>query len=154
MHEQRLQEELDGLHGDILGLTAEEYHSLRTGHHHYQNKSYAEAFRLDVHEAVRDHLMWLLDGSHDPNSERDIVLQITDEHGDEVPLVDRVVDRGDSVYATSIAHDPPTVDEQDIRRTEHGCQATLIPSVFQSYVSRDDVLLRITPWGSAESRTD
>ena len=89
--------------------------ALRTGHHHYQNKSYAESFRLDVHEAVRDHLLWLLDGSHDPNSERDIVLQITDEHGDEVPLVDRVVDRGDSVYATSIAHDPPTVDEQDIR---------------------------------------
>ena len=40
------------------------------------------------------------------------------------------------------------------RWTEHGCQATLIPSVFQSYVSRDDVLLRITTWGSAESRTD
>ena len=111
MQEQQL---IDEIYGDTLGHTADEYRDLRTGTSHYQNKSYAESYQLGVHEAVQDHLLWLLDGDHDPSVDREIILQIVDEHGDDVPLVDRG-GRTDHVYATAATHDAPFVEEQDVR---------------------------------------
>ena len=73
MQEQQL---IDEIYGDTLGHTADEYRDLRTGTSHYQNKSYAESYQLGVHESVQDHLLWLLDGDHDPSADREIILSL------------------------------------------------------------------------------
>ena len=111
MQEQKL---MDENYRDTLGHTAVEYRDLRTGKSHYQNKSYAESYHLGVHEAVQDHLLWLLDGDHDPSADREIILQIVDEHGDDIPLVDPG-GRTEHVHATAATHDAPFVEAQDIR---------------------------------------
>ena len=80
--EQRLLSVLDELHGDTLGMETTEYRDIRTGKGHYDYKRYATDFGLFTFEAVRDHLMFYSDDYDE------IVLQIVDSEGDDVPIVD------------------------------------------------------------------
>ena len=84
--EQRLQSELDKLHGYILGLTEDEYRGIRTGVGYEKAYDTTALAYLDTHDAVYDQLMFML--NHNAHDYQEIWLQIVDPQGDDVPLVD------------------------------------------------------------------
>ena len=80
----QLQEQLDALHADILGLTVDEYSDIRTGRGY--RKEYSHLFDCTIYEEVYDHLMFY---ASDTQSQYDeVYLQIVNPDGSDVNMVD------------------------------------------------------------------
>ena len=116
------------------------------GTSHYQNKSYAESYQLGVHESVQDHLLWLLDGDHDPSVDREIILQIVDEHGERDYLSsissDDKSDSGDEISDAAASLAPGSTARSSRRSTARSLAAQRAALVRPADVHEQAALCR------------